>query len=129
MHPGIIIAGLGALFFLAILIALVIAGLFMYVAAKLVGIEKASLGRSILVVLLGGILQAIVTIALSFLPGINILLGIIAYVAVIKSLFETGWLKAFLAWIMVFVLELIIVLFLLSLFGVGIVGFMHFLRP
>ncbi|WP_297067508.1 hypothetical protein [Thermococcus sp.] len=115
---GLTLLGLsvGATVFVG-LIALLVAAYFMKLGAKAAGIENPTLGRSLIAILGGGILAGIIAEILFFLPGINIIIAFIVYIWVIKAVFDTGWGRAFLAWLIsiiiaavtFFVLGLIIV--------------------
>jgi hypothetical protein len=113
-HAGLgvlTIGAIGALGILVILVALFIAGFILYLGAKLVGIKNATIGKSIIAVVGGGILAGI----LGIIPVLGWILGIIAYIWVIKVVFDTSWIKAFLAWIMTFVVAVIIAVILFAL--------------
>ncbi|MDI3476270.1 MAG: hypothetical protein PWQ79_1590 [Thermococcaceae archaeon] len=109
---------LGAIGIVVLLVSLFIAGFVLYLGAKLVGIENATIGKSIIAVVGGGILAAI----LGIIPIIGWILGIIAYIWVIKVVFDTDWLKAFLAWIMTFVVALIVGLVLGAILGASLLA-------
>ncbi|ASJ02820.1 hypothetical protein A3L09_05895 [Thermococcus profundus] len=115
--PGIIAVGaIGALGLLAIFIALFIAGFFLYLGAKLVGIEKATIGKSVVAVVGGGILAMVIGI----IPVLGWILAPIAYIWVVKTVFDTGWLRAFLAVIMTIVVEIMIAFALFVLMGISL---------
>lgn len=90
------------------LIGLIIAAWFMEMGAKLAGIKDVTLGKSFIAILGGGIIAAIVAMVLFFLPVINIIIAIVAYVWVIKTVFNTGWGKAFVALILAIILEIVV---------------------
>ncbi|ASJ00685.1 hypothetical protein [Thermococcus gorgonarius] len=119
MGMGIVALGaLGVIGIIVFLIALFIAGLFLYFGAKLVGIEDATIGKSMIAVLGGGILAEI----LSIIPLIGWLLGIIGYIWVIKAVFNTDWLRAFLAWLMTIVVVIITVFILAAIVGLSLMA-------
>ncbi|ASJ07692.1 hypothetical protein A3L08_08945 [Thermococcus pacificus] len=122
MHGAALFAAMGVMGVLSFLIALFIAAIFLSLAGKLVGIEKASIGRSMIAILGGGILGGIVTllVALVFAP-LAPLLGFLANLWVIKTVFETGWLRAFLAWLLSAVMAAVIMM-LLAAFGLFTIG-------
>ena len=102
------------------LISLIIAALLLYAGAALVGIERVSLGKAIVAVLGGGILSIIAVVLISLTPFSFLapLVGIIVYIWVVKEVFDTSWLKAFLALLMT-----LVVFFIVSLFVALILGF------
>ena len=113
---------LGAVGVVAFLVALFIAAIFLWLAGKLIGIEKASIGRSMVAILGGGILGGIIAAltALVFAP-LAPLFGFLANLWVVKVVFDTGWLKAFLAWLLAAIIAAIVVgiLAALGLFALG----------
>ncbi|WP_048058160.1 hypothetical protein [Pyrococcus yayanosii] len=121
---GVVLAGLGILAIIVFLVALFIAGLFMYLGAKLAGIEKASIGKGMLAVLAGSILGVIVGFIFGMIPILGMILGplmaFIAYVWVVKAIFSTGWLKAFIATILAIVIEIVTFFLLGALLGAGL---------
>lgn len=107
---------IGAMGILVFLIALVIGGFFLSIGAKWAGIEDVTLGKAMIAVLGGGILAAV----LSLIPILGFILGIIGYIWVIKTVFNTDWGKAIVAWILTIVVELIVALILGVLVGVSL---------
>ncbi len=116
---------MGVVGILAFLVALFIAAIFLWLAGKLIGIEKASIGRSMVAILGGGILAAIVgaLTALVF-PPLAPLLAFLANLWAIKVVFDTGWLKAFLAWLLAAIIAGIVmgILAFLGLFTLGAIS-------
>ncbi|WP_297464466.1 hypothetical protein [Thermococcus sp.] len=113
---------LGAMGVVAVFLGLFIAAVFLWLAGKVIGIEKASIGRSMIAILGGGILAFIVAALTSlFLPPLAPILGLIANLWVIKTVFETGWLKAFLAWLLATIIAILVVgiLAAIGLFALG----------
>ena len=113
---------LGAIGILAFLLGLFIAAIFLWLAGKMIGIEKASIGRSMIAILGGGILGGIVgALTAAVFPPLAPLLAFLANLWVIKTVFDTGWLKAFLAWILASVVAAIVVAIFaaLGLFTLG----------
>ncbi|WP_456367256.1 hypothetical protein [Thermococcus sp.] len=118
MHAGMGLGALGLLGVLVFLVALFIAAIFLYLGAKLVGIEEATFGRSVIAVLGGGILALL----LAVVPVIGKLLSVIGYIWVIKVVFNTSWLRAFLAWIMTMVVTIVAVLVLGAIVGLSLLA-------
>lgn len=112
--PGLI-AAMGLMAVLVILIALVIAGFFLMLGAKFAGIEEATLGKSMIAVVGGGILALLI----GRIPVIGWILGIIAYVWVIKTVFNTDWIKATIAWLMTIIVEILVVLVFALILGIS----------
>ncbi|MBP1912193.1 hypothetical protein [Thermococcus stetteri] len=113
---GLLAIGMAGL--IALLIALVIAGFVLYIGAELAGIKKASLGKSIVAVVGGGILAGILFI----IPVLGWILGIIAYIWVIKVVFDTDWLRATLAFLIAIVVEFIVLWLFRLLLGISLLA-------
>ncbi|NJE85796.1 hypothetical protein E3E23_08175 [Thermococcus sp. CX2] len=109
--------GLGAVYFLGFLLSLFIAGFFLSLAAHLVGIKEASTLKAMLAIVGGGIVGAVayalVAVLLIWIAPMNVLLAVVvfilAYVWVIKTIFNTDWIRAFLAWILAAIIEVVVV--------------------
>ena len=112
--PGLI-ATMGLMAVLVILIALVIAGFFLMLGAKFAGIEEATLGKSMIAVVGGGILALLI----GRIPVIGWILGIIAYIWVIKTVFNTDWIKATIAWLMTIIVEILVVFVFALILGIS----------
>ncbi|EEB73169.2 hypothetical protein [Thermococcus sp. AM4] len=106
---GLTLAGFSiTVILVSALLSLLIAAFFMEMGAKLAGIENVTLGKSLIAILGGGILAMIVGAIFVFLPVINFILAFIAYLWVIKTVFNTGWLRAFVAWLLAVILAIVI---------------------
>ena len=116
--PGLFDA-MGFMAVIVILIALVIAGVFLMLGAKFAGIEGANLGKSMIAVIGGGIL-ALLT---GWIPVIGWVLGIVAYIWAIKTVFDTDWGKAAIAWLMTIVVEIIVMFAFMVLLGINVALF------
>jgi len=116
--PGLF-AAMGFMAVMVILIALVIAGVFLMLGAKFAGIEGANLGKSMIAVIGGGIL-ALLT---GWIPVIGWVLGIVAYIWAIKTVFDTDWGKAAIAWLMTIVVEIIVMFAFMVLLGINVALF------
>ena len=116
--PGLF-AAMGFMAVIVILIALVIAGVFLMLGAKFAGIEGANLGKSMIAVIGGGIL-ALLT---GWIPVIGWVLGIVAYIWAIKTVFDTDWGKAAIAWLMTIVVEIIVMFAFMVFLGISVALF------
>ncbi|WP_457742998.1 hypothetical protein [Thermococcus sp.] len=111
------------------LIALFIAGLILSFSAKLVGIRDASVLRAMVGIIGGGILGGIAAMVVvllfawtgPFAAFLGFLAFLIVYVWTIKAVFNTGWLRAFVALVIAVVIE-IVVLMVLSAIGLVAIG-------
>jgi hypothetical protein len=92
------------------LIAFIIASLPLYLAVKFLG------GRTSILKVIG--VHFIVAVVIAFIQFfINILAGLIAFIAMLwiyKEMFQLGWLRAFLAWILSIIIAVILVIILIS---------------
>ena len=132
-HAGMVpLTGFGVATLIGFLFALFIAGLVLAFSAKLVGIKDASvIGAMVAIVgggLLGLIVGGIVSLVFSVMGPFGLSLGwlafIVTYVWVIKVVFHTDWIRAFLAWLIAIVVELIIA-GILGLMGIATLGMFH----
>jgi len=123
MPPGpAILFGMGAAMILGMLFALFIAALFLWMAAKLIGIENASIGKAMIAIVGGGILATIVGgIVGAILEPLGPIAAFITNIWVIKAVFDTDWIRAFLAWLLsgIIAVLVMIVLAFLGLFTLG----------
>ncbi|NJE55581.1 hypothetical protein E3E28_10210 [Thermococcus sp. 21S9] len=130
MEPAL--TGLGTLALFGFLFALFIAGLILAFSAKLVGIRDASIVGAMVAIVGGGILGAIVggivALVFSIAGPMGVALGwlafMITYIWVIKVVFHTDWLRAFLAWLIAIVVEILIA-GILSIAGIATLGMLH----
>jgi len=87
--------------------------------AKLAGIEDVTLGKSMIAVVGGGILALLI----GWIPIIGWILGILVYIWVIKTVFNTDWGKATIAWLMTIVVETIVMFAFMVLLGISVALF------
>ena len=87
-----------------VVIATLVAGLFMYVGAKLAMVEKATIGRAILAAIGCSLADWMFTAALSSVPLLGscsgFVIGLAASMAIIMVVFQTSLAKAFLVWVL-----------------------------
>ncbi len=109
---------------LALVIGILVSALFLWVAAKIVKIDGASFGKAILATIVGFIAAGIINFVLAFIPVIGWILGFIAailiMVFVIQKFFATTFGKAFLVWLIDFIISLIIGILFALIAGVSI---------
>jgi len=87
----------------------------LHLATKILNFEKRGFGKAIVVLIIGSIISFI----LSFIPYIGGLLGLIGFWYIIKKVYNVGWFKAVLAWLMSIVVAFIIAILLLLLLGIS----------
>ncbi len=108
-------SSLGLLFFVVMLL---VAAFFLWVGAKVAGIQNAGFLKATLAAFLGMVAGAI----LSMVPAIGWLLAILAYIVIIKYVFNTDWGKAIIAWLVSFVASLIVGFILAMALGLSILS-------
>jgi hypothetical protein len=110
-----------------LIILWIIVSIPVYIAGKIVTAGRASLGNAMLATLLGPIVYAIVLFGVDFFLGALIgssvfiwafILAFIAWLAVYKSVFETGWLGALGIAILAVIVFFILSLVLAAIFGI-----------
>jgi hypothetical protein len=104
-----------------------------YIAGKIVTAGKSTFGEAMLATLFGPIVYAIVLVGVSFFLGaiigsgayiLALILALIAWVGVYKSMFRTGWLGAIAIGILAVIIFIILGIIIAALFGVTTPG--HF---
>jgi hypothetical protein len=118
MAVGLVEIGISLIAFLVV--ALLLAAFFLWVGAKLAGIEGASFGKAILAALASVIALGLLEVILSLLPRsgglIGLLLGVLVSIYIIKAVFDTSWGKAILAWIL-YIVAIIVAGIIAAIFG------------
>ncbi|MCD6454472.1 MAG: hypothetical protein J7L62_04140 [Candidatus Aminicenantes bacterium] len=89
---------------LILVVVFVVAAFFLWLGAKIAQIKNAGFGKALLATFLG----FIAGIILRLVPAIGWLLGIIAYIVIIKYVFATDWIKALIAWAVSFVITVVL---------------------
>ncbi|BCU70939.1 hypothetical protein [Stygiolobus caldivivus] len=110
---------LGAL--LTFIIAWVITSIPVWIASKAFS-KDSSFGRALLATLMAYIVFSILVFIFTFigLPLIGVIVGFIGILAVLKSVFDTGWLGA-LGIAILAVIVYIIIAFILALLGIAVI--------
>ncbi|MEW6714237.1 MAG: hypothetical protein AB1306_03965 [Nitrospirota bacterium] len=118
---GILIAFLGTLVGVALLAAF-IAGFFIWVGAKLAGINNTTIGKSILAAITCSLSLWFLTGVFFFLPIIGFFIGHFICLWIIKSIFETTFGKALLAWIFHFAAQVLAIIIAIATFATGLMA-------
>jgi hypothetical protein len=115
---------------IGLIILWVIVSIPAYVAGKIVTAGRSTFGEAMLATLLGPIVYAIVLVGTSFFLGaiigngaaiiLALILALLAWIAVYKSMFRTGWLGAIAIGILAAIIFIIISIILTALLGVTI---------
>ena len=118
---GLIITLSGAIIGVAVLAA-IIAGFFIWVGAKLAGINQVTMGKSVLAAIACSVSLWFLTGVFFFFPVIGFLIGHFVCLWIIKSIFDTTYGKAFLAWIFHFAAQIIAIMIGIATFAGGLLG-------
>ncbi len=123
-----IIAGVGIAVLLLLILLLVIAAFFLWIGAKLAGIQNATFGKAVVAALVSVIALAVLQVIMSIIPFlgglVGFLLGILVSIYIIKAVFDTSWGKALLAWILYVVAIIATVFIALVIGGIAIWSFL-----
>lgn len=108
------IAVFGATFFgvvIGIIISLLIGALVVHFAAKLSGVKNTTFGKAITICIAAIVLEVLIGFVCSVVPGLGaiagFLLGLLLTLLIIKTVYNTGWGRAFVVWIMQWVVLII----------------------
>lgn len=118
MGTAALLTGYGILILVVIF---VVAAFFLWLGTKIAQIANATFVKALLATFLG----FVAGIILGLVPAIGWLLGIIAYIVIIKYVFATDWVKAIIAWAVSFVIT--VVLFAIFAFA-GILSIGAFMK-
>jgi len=127
----LLVGGLSVGLILYIVIAVLIASGILYYSCKFAKIENVTFKKSVVATIVGSIASVIVYVISAFvLLKVNILLGlllgfvgsIIAFLYVLKEVFNTTWGKAIYAFIIMIVISTVISIALILIFGIGIIS-------
>ncbi len=123
----LVIHGIVAAFLGLIILAALVAGVFMYVGAKLAMVEKATFGRAIVAAIGCSLASWVLTGALTPVPLLGscsgFIIGLAASLLVIKVAFETSFGKAFLVWIFHVLAEVVAVFLAVVTFAGALLSF------
>jgi hypothetical protein len=97
-------------------ITLIVGAVLLHLATGVLAFKKRSLKKAVGTVLTGDILAFF----LGFIPLIGQILGLFGFWFIIKKMYEVGWIKAIIAWIMSIFVAFIITAIILFLLGISI---------
>ena len=120
-----IFMGLGAAALLAFLFAVILGGFFMWVAAKISGVRRATFGRAMLAAVGTTLVASVCSLVFHFVPFLGnlggLVIGLLLTIFVIKGAFDTSFGKAVLVWIFN-VVAIVIAVVLASILGAVAAG-------
>lgn len=114
---GLVFTGIAAIL-VSIVLYFVIQAVFLWIGAKLARVEKASFGRAFTAAIGITIMIFIVGVVLAALSVGGVIagaVGLLATIWVIKSVFDTGWIQAAVAWFLSIVGAVVAVLLISAL--------------
>lgn len=101
------------------IITFIIGTVLLHLATGLLGFKKRNILKASATVLLGNI----VLFLLGFIPAFGQVLGLISFWYIIKKMYDVGWLKSIIAWLMSIVVAFIISVIILLLLGISTILF------
>lgn len=116
-----IFGALGAMAIFMFLIMIVVDTVFLWFGAKFARIEDATFGKAFIAALGGLIISAILG---RLIPVIGGLLGLIAFLWVVKTVFNTDWGKAVIAWLFAIVIAIVVVVIVMVAVGISMMAFL-----
>ena len=119
------IAGFALMVIVAgILLYVLIGAVVIHFAAKLAGVKNVSFGKAVKACIATIILSIIIGLVFSILPLIGTILGFLISLfltlLIFKSIYETGWGRALLIWIMQWVVLIVFGLIIASIAGLSL---------
>ncbi len=105
-----------------VLISIVLSGLPLWFASKLLGLKKSGLIHAVAATLVGGLLASIVSVIIVVIfpiPFLAVTLGFLSYIWVIKEIYNVGWGRAIMLWLVSVITAIILILilgFIIALF-------------
>lgn len=115
-------AGIGIII-LMIVINILIGAFFLWLGAKIAGIENNTFGKAIGAFVLSMIVVYVISLIFSFIPLIGTILGfiigLILSILIVKGIYKTSSGKAFIAILLAWVLSIIVLFLFALIFGLG----------
>lgn len=105
-----------------VLISIVLSSLPLWFASKLLGLKKSGLIHAVAATLVGGLLASIVSVIIVVIfptPFLAVTLGFLSYIWVIKEIYNVGWGRAIMLWLVSVITAIILILilgFIIALF-------------
>ena len=111
----------GLMTILIFLIAMIIDSVFLWLGAKFAKIEDASFGKAFIAALGGLIVSAVIG---AIIPHIGRLLGLIAFLWIVKTVFNTDWSKAIIAWLFAIVIAIVLMIIIMIVVSPSIMAWL-----
>lgn len=99
------------IFPIIIYIALVISSIPMWVASKILGVRRSSIGRAVVATFGGGLISILVWSLATPIAPFNVVLALITYLWVLKVVYDVGWLAS----LLLFLVSILVVVILLAI--------------
>lgn len=117
--PMAMFGALGAMAIVVFLVVIAIDSVFLWLGAKFAKIEDASFGKAFIATLGGLIVSAVIG---AIIPVIGGLLGLIAFLWIVKTVFNTDWGKAVIAWLFAIVIAIILMIIIMVVVGLSVMA-------
>jgi len=121
-------AGLLGVLLGVVVLAALLAGLFMWIGAKLARVPGATFGKAILAGIASAFASWLMTAVFSVVPVIGTLVGFLAGLLlsafVIQAVFDTSLEKALLVWVFHLLAEILVIVIALATFAGGLLSYL-----
>ena len=111
----------GAMAVVMFLIMIAVDAVFLWFGAKFAKIEDATFGKAFIAALGGLIISTILGRLIPFIGG---LIGLIAFLWIIKTVFNTDWGKAVITWLFAIVIAIVIAIIMAVAVGISMMAFL-----
>jgi|Deesub1362B_J571_1020462.scaffolds.fasta_scaffold00031_95 hypothetical protein len=116
---GAMMSALGAMAVIVFLVMIAIDSVFLWIGARFAKIEDASFGKAFIATLVGMLLSGILG---NIIPVIGGLIGLIAFLWVVKTVFNTNWGKAVIAWLFAIVVAFVLMIIVGIIVGLSLIA-------
>lgn len=95
-----------------VLISIILSSLPLWFASKILGLKRSNITHAIAATLIGGLLASIVSvivITMLPIPFLAVTLGFLSYIWVVKEIYNVGWGRAIMLWLISVVAAIILI--------------------
>ncbi|AIF68618.1 hypothetical protein PAP_00875 [Palaeococcus pacificus DY20341] len=118
-EPFGMFAAFGAMAIVMFLVMIAVDAVFLWLGARFAKIEDATFGKAFIATLGGLIISAILG---SIIPIIGGILGLAAYLWIVKTVFNTDWGKAVIAWLFAIVIAIVLMVIIGIIVGISVMA-------
>ena len=108
---------------LAVYMSVLISSIPLWLASKLMGLRRATLGRAVLATLAGGLIAVLILVVTASIAPLNVLLALVGYLWTLKTIYDIGWGSAFVLVIVSAVVSILTIIVLAVLAAIPLVIF------